>query len=176
MNKKTTTDKDENNIETISYLKWAIESRYKNQKSAVKLFQLLEKYPHRWKKMKYSLAARTLVGITFSLWRAAFLADKTDEKGKARAHAKEFLKRVIQDNAIGFSQDRTWNEWTFDYYTDYARLSLISLASDWGDEFVPSWKHQTYIEPMEEWDYAQKLLNITINRFKAHFEDEDSST
>ena len=88
----------------IDDLEWAVGSRHKNQLCALKLYKLLVKHEDKgnWSKDN-SFIARSLVGIVFSLWRAASLADKRDGTNKAsRTKARAFLGKVVQDNAIAF--------------------------------------------------------------------------
>jgi hypothetical protein len=60
----------------IEDLAWSVESRRQNQECALVLYKLLVKYEGKtgWSKDN-SFIARSLVGIAFSLWRAAFLSD-----------------------------------------------------------------------------------------------------
>lgn len=69
--------------------------------------------------------------MCFSLWRAAFLADKTGKRHAVVEHAKTFLGKMIIDNAITYPQDRNAREWTFNYYTDNAKGGLLTLAKRW---------------------------------------------
>jgi hypothetical protein len=149
----------------LDHLRWVIKSRSENQRCALILFELLTKYPKQWKEKKYSLAAQALVGVTFSLWRAAFLADKSGERGKARKSAVSFLQKVIQDNAISYPQDRAEKEWTFNYYVSNASYTLRALAEKWRD-LVPTQQSQKKGTPKERWEYHQNMLTQTVSNFQ----------
>ena len=68
--------------------------------------------------------AQTLIAITFSLWRAAFLAGRSASGAETAAHAKEFLYEMIANNAINYPQDKAARNWTFNYYVANARNRL----------------------------------------------------
>ena len=63
--------------EKLEHLEWAIKSRAQNQRSCLTLLTLFENYSEFWKERKTARAAQDLVSVAFSLWRAAFLAEKT---------------------------------------------------------------------------------------------------
>jgi hypothetical protein len=77
----------------IKHLSWAVESRAKNQRSAVKLYRLFSEHEEHWKSKSMSVAAQSLLSVSFSLWRAAFLADKTAKRAAVFSHAKIFLEK-----------------------------------------------------------------------------------
>ena len=154
--------------EELPHLRWAVKSRSENQQCGLKLLELFNKHPDVWKKTKYSLAAQSLVAIAFSLWRAAFLADKVNKLGESRKSATSFLTTVIRDNTINYVQDRTEKEWTFNYYMDNARLRLLALAEKW-HALVPTWKQEKR-SPTERWEYAQNLLFRAIANFEKHLD------
>src|SRR5271168_3811156 len=110
--------------ERLAHYEWAVERRYKNQLCSVRLLRLFEKYEKIWITSKYSRAAQDLLSVAFSLWRAAFLAEKESARSKVFADGKKFLNAIIQSNAIGYSQDYSAREWTFNYYTRDARYGL----------------------------------------------------
>jgi len=113
------------------HLSWLVRSRSANQQAALRLYDLFEKYPKRMRGRDLSRTAQTLVAVCFSLWRAAFLADKTGQRHAVVEHAKNFLGKMIIDNAITYPQDRNAREWTFNYYTDNAKGGLLTLAKRW---------------------------------------------
>jgi hypothetical protein len=148
----------------LTHLGWAIQSRAKNQACALRLLALFEKDRDTWKTKKYSRAAQDLIAVSFSLWRAAFLADKTGKRSEVFEHGRIFLERVIEDNSISYPQDKTSREWTFNYYTRNARSSLQELAKFW--EISPAYEGKKR-NPEERWDYCQSLLDQNVMRFEA---------
>jgi hypothetical protein len=150
----------------LEHLKWAIESRAKNQQSALRLLRLFEEYEDKWKTKHWTSAAQELLSVTFSLWRAAFLADKTAKRAALFSHATDFLEKMIEDNAISYTQDRKCNEWTFNYYTWNASAALKTLHKSWPDQ-VPEYERQKR-SPTERWRYCQELLNAAVERFETH--------
>lgn len=147
----------------LPQIKWAIESRTRNQTSIIRLLELFDKYETRWKSKKYSRAAQDLASAAFSLWRAAFLADKSSKRSDVFAKGKAFLTRVVEENAIGFPQDKEWRDWTFNYYSRNAQYSLQHLARTWND-VAPVFVNQTR-SPSQRWDYCQDLLDKAIKGF-----------
>src|SRR4051812_43100849 len=91
---------------SVEHLEWAIESRAKNQRACLRLLNLFEAHEDFWKSKEASRAAQDLVAVAFSLWRAAFLAEKSGKRSEVFAHGREFLRRIIEDNAISYVQDK----------------------------------------------------------------------
>jgi hypothetical protein len=148
----------------LKHLEWAIRSRYSNQQCSLKLLALFEDHETIWKTQKLARAAQDLIAVAFSLWRAAFLADKSGSREAVFAHGKEFLARLIEDNSISYPQDKTAREWTFNYYTRNARSSLQILNQFWPDE-VPAYEGKKRTAT-ERWDYCQQLLDQAITGFQ----------
>ena len=115
------------------HLEWLIQSRMRNQNSCLRLFNIFEKYPVQAKGKEYRAHSQTLVGVGFSLWRAAFLADKTGQREEVFADARAFLAQLLTNNAINYPQDRASREWTFNYYMTVANDALLKLSHKWGD-------------------------------------------
>jgi hypothetical protein len=67
---------------SIEHLEWAIQSRARNQQTCLRLLRSFERHEKRWQTKKYAPIAQDLLAVAFSLWRAAFLADR---KGTADA-------------------------------------------------------------------------------------------
>jgi hypothetical protein len=147
----------------LKHLEWAVESRAKNQRCAVRLLTLFQEHEAQWKTRKWSRAAQDLLSTAFSLWRAAFLADKSGKRSEVFSHGVTFLTKVVEDNAISFASDRDSKEWTFNYYTRNARSSLQTLAQNWPEQ-VPEYKHETRT-PTERWEYCEQLLEMAVAAF-----------
>jgi hypothetical protein len=107
--------------EEIKRLDWAIAARERSQKLLLALYEFGQHESERPKTEVFSL----LVGVAFSLWRAAFLADApTRTWPEALADAQEFLKTVLRTNAIAFNTEHTRQGWTGGYYLNNAKLRL----------------------------------------------------
>ena len=140
----------------LRHLEWAISSRAANQQSCLTLLKLFDDYPEQWSSIGMSVAAQNLVSVGFSLWRAAFLADKTGRRTEVFSHGRDFLEKMIEDNAIAYVQDKKSQEWTFNYYTRNARFALERLAHKWPKR-VPMYKAKTRTAT-ERWDYCHELF------------------
>lgn len=145
-----------NSADKLEHLEWAIERRAANQRSCLKLLKLFVEHPQIWKTKRFSFAAQDLVAVGFSLWRAAFLAERTGKREAVFGDAKEFLGRMIEDNSIAYPQDKLLREWTFNYYTRSARFTLQNLADGW-PEAVEEYATGTRT-PTDRWDYCQGLF------------------
>jgi hypothetical protein len=130
----------------------------------MKLMRLLTEHADQIKLRKYDLFGQALVGVTYSLWRAAFLADKSGMREQSFQSAIRFLGTVIADNAINYTQDKQEREWTFNYYTNNVRYTMIKLAKDYPD-FVPKWKSKDR-PPKKRSRYGQDQLTETVQRFE----------
>jgi hypothetical protein len=153
---------------TLAHYEWAVEARHKNQLCSVRLLRLFETYEDIWTTSKHSRAAQDLLSVTFSLWRAAFLAEKESARKKVFADGKKFLEAIIRSNAIGYAQDYSAREWTFNYYTRNARYALQNLNKFW-PEIAPPYQGKTRIAT-DRWDYCHELLDQTLTKFEIHLQ------
>ncbi len=108
---------------------WQIDRRYRIHELMNELLKLIEKdhdLPERrgekaddqWFRMQ------RMVDTAFSLWRSAFLTTVTNERVMVFKHMKEFLKKVVEQNAITFADDVRLCELTVKYYNANARYRL----------------------------------------------------
>lgn len=152
---------------TPEHLKWLVESRSANQHAALKLFSLFETYPERINGKMFSTTAQIMVAACFSLWRAAFLADKTGKRQAVVGDAKAFLGKMLTDNAITYAQDRSAREWTFNYYMNNAKAYLLRLPSDWKLEKIMlprnSKKQKGETFSMTRWNRHQKAFEVALD-------------
>ncbi len=158
--------------EKVKHLQWAVESRARNQRCAVRLLGIFLEYEDEWKTQRWARAAQDLLSVSFSLWRAAFLADKTAHRTAVFSDGVEFLERVIEDNAISYPQDRRCKEWTFNYYIRNARAALEVLAKHWPDQ-VPQYE-SAKLSPTNRWEYYQGVLDEAVARFETAVRDKRS--
>lgn len=108
-----------------THIDWLVENRAENQRVSAKLYSLLRSYPAQVSEKDFGLEAQILVGVAFSLWRSAFLSDKTGFREEARMGAELFLEEMLLNNAIAYTQDRKSKDWTFTYYANNARYRLL---------------------------------------------------
>lgn len=153
----------------LGHLEWALASRAGNQSSSLKLLRLFYDYEGAWKTQKLARAAQDLTAVAFSLWRAAFLADKTGRRVEVFNDGRKFLEKLIEDNAIAYGQDKASAEWTFNFYTRSARSSLEMLHEYW-PKVVPSYEGKKR-NAKERWDYCHHLLDEAIHGFATHLAD-----
>ena len=146
------------------HLEWAIKARAKNQACCLRLLRLFDDNPGFWRQKKASRAAQELVAVAFSLWRAAFLAEKTGKREQVLKHGRDFLERLIEDNAIAYPQDKSAREWTFNYYTRHAGYSLEFLGEYWPD-YLSQYQKGTRTA-VERWDYCQTILDDAVDGFE----------
>jgi hypothetical protein len=156
--------------ENLDHLAWAIKSRSSNQIYSLRLLTLFSKYDQIWKRKRFARAAQDLTAVAFSLWRAAFLAEKTGKRADVFSHGKSFLQRVIEDNIISYPQDKASREWTFNYYTRNARASLQLLNKYW-PEVVPVYEGKKR-NATARWEYCQRLLDEAVTGFEKLLHDK----
>jgi hypothetical protein len=156
----------------LEHLRWAVNSRAKNQQCAIRLLILFREHEARWKTKKWSGAAQDLLSVSFSLWRSAFLADKTGQRSEVFDDATEFLENIIEDNAISYPQDKRSKEWTFNYYTRNARAALENLHRFW-PELAPKYEGGPRTA-LKRWEYCQELLLSAVSGFEVRAAEEDA--
>ena len=158
---------------TLAHLEWLVKSRADNQSAAVKLFGLFDKYEDKIKQRDdFAQFAYNLVAICFSLWRAAFLADKMDNKEELFQNAKAFLEKILIDNAITYPTDRNAREWTFSYYVISAGDRLRELPWKSLKEFMANEipKRATLTWSQHRWDIHQKAFEIAVECLRSELE------
>jgi len=82
------------------HAEWLAKHRGDNQVISAKLYRLLKIYNDYIDDFGYEV--EILVGIAFSLWRSAFLSDKTGYRTDTTDKAISFLAELVQNNAIVF--------------------------------------------------------------------------
>jgi hypothetical protein len=149
------------------HLRWLVENRARTQSTSVKLFKLLRENPRLLGKGGFPFEARMLVGISFSLWRSAFLSDKTGYLEDTNQSAEKFLGEMLLTNAIAFSQERTTKDWTFNYYAENARYRLEELREQWEGLERPLLPPKGSQSPKLRWDYLQEGFDEAVEHFSA---------
>ncbi len=114
---------------TEEHWRWLVDSRCKNQKVTLELYLAVKNNPISINRdVRLTYVAQELAAVAFSLWRAVFLSDLTEEVEKQMSDVEVFLRTLISTNAIAFQQDRRSREWTFPYYLKNARNRLLDIA------------------------------------------------
>lgn len=151
-----------------NHLKWLVESRRQNQETCTRLYELMT--PKCWKNSKLGYEAKTLVSIGFSLWRAAFLADKTGHLKETNDHAVYFLGEMLETNAITFTQDKKARGFTFNYYLANVRFRLAEFKDDNPNFEVADRLLQKgqlkLLKPTERWRAYQKAFEDAVGNFQ----------
>ena len=152
------------------HLQWLIESRMRNQSACLKLFDTFEKFPDQAKSTAYRAHSQTLVAVGFSLWRAAFLADKSGQREAVFADAQAFLAQLLTNNAINYPQDRASREWTFNYYVTGANDGLLKLSTKWSHIAKVLSKYERVTKGMtnarRHWNRHQNAFETALDAFE----------
>lgn len=150
-----------------AHLAWLVASRTANQTTALKLFTLLNEHADTIKRREFSSKAQGLVSVCFSLWRAAFLADKGTTRSEVLADARSFLGKMLVDNAITYPQDRNARGWTFNYYMNNATNELARLSEVWNQINVvlneKLAKAAGLTPPQRRWNRTQKAFETAVD-------------
>ena len=154
-----------------AHLEWLIESRAANQRVTLRLHKLLdENFEAMHKSAENSKNAQILAAICFSLWRAAFLADKTGIREATLNDARNFLGKILTDNAITYPQDRNSREWTFNYYMNAAKNWLLELSEQCPEISTTMSagrkEKKGTSKANRRWDRHQAGLNVAIGWFE----------
>jgi hypothetical protein len=158
-----------------AHLEWLIRSRAANQRATLLLHELIESHFEKIKKdKKSSVKAQVIAAVCFSLWRAAFLADKTGTHEAWLRDVQAFLGKLLTDNAINYPQDRASRDWTFNYYANCARDGLLMLSKAWPGvgETLSAVKKVTKgtTAPGRRWDRHQAAVEVALAEFQTELE------
>jgi hypothetical protein len=145
------------------HLEWMIKGRAKNQQAALDLYELMKDHRQAIEDKRLSSKAQDLAAVAFSLWRAVFLADRTGKTEAKMKDAEAFIGKMLTDNAIAFTQDRTAREWTFLYYLDNALYRLRECAEKWPD-IEPSRPPQSKRTIKSRWEYANSAFRKAVKQ------------
>jgi hypothetical protein len=115
-------------------LNWAIEARARSQRLLLALYTFGEQRGYGSPDSAEAGVFSTLVGVAFSLWRAAFLADvPTRTWPEALRDAQELLSTVLATNAVTFGTEHKLQGWTAGYYLRNAKLRLQEAVEGRGE-------------------------------------------
>ncbi|WP_156311725.1 hypothetical protein [Methylobacterium platani] len=153
------------------HFSWLVEGRSANQQSTLELYRIIVQSEKKLNSnVELQDAAHELTGVAFSLWRAVFLSDVSEEYLDELADIKKFLVSLISDNTVLYITDKNARNWSFRYYLRNAqqRLKLLSESKlslvDASDLLVPAETDK------DDWASSQKILDEAIRRFGAAIE------
>lgn len=116
-------------MDKLDHYSWLIQSKDQIVREMLEIHQILDVHNGAISKSESDRSIIGLaVGVSFSLWRAAFLTDTTRDWSKILGNAQAMLLQVIEDNAVTYPHDKTNREWTVGYYLNNARYRLNRLA------------------------------------------------
>ncbi|HTB81669.1 MAG TPA: hypothetical protein VK717_12360 [Opitutaceae bacterium] len=149
-----------------THLEWLVENRAANQLVSVKLYKSLNEHPDQFKNKEFGIDAQMLIAVSFSLWRSAFLSDKTGYLEDTNEGAEWFLGEMLLNNAITYVQDRKAKDWTFNYYASNARYRLDEYSErhpdfDIDQFFVPKQKRT----PKIRWKNLHNAFEKAVEHF-----------
>lgn len=109
---------------------WAIGARERSQRLLLALYRCGETRRDDLPDTREGRAFLTLVGIAFSLWRAAFLADApTRDFRQALGDAQTLLGAVLSTNTVAFGTEHHLQGWTGGFYLNNAKLRLEAVLT-----------------------------------------------
>ena len=141
-------------------LEWLVHSRERIQKLLLNLY----KYGKAQKgDTRYNPIFSILIGAAFSLWRAVFLTPPVKAYELEWDQSMDFLKKLIETNAVAFAQEKSAAFWVGEYYTLNAMLRLSALpeiASSLQNDtsFPKEWGAS--LSAFSEGEEAKSLLNL----------------
>jgi hypothetical protein len=162
-------------------MRWLVDYRCAIQNTALEMHLLLEKAEHL-KDIQSSLTKQDFVGVLFCLWRGVFLAHgKKSDFQAAPTAAREFLKKVIEDNSIMWGDDKNWKEWTANFYVDCAGHILAgfartpeSRATHRLEALEPLWILTDYPQGIKDrWMYNHGILIAKMDSFGKNVSDQN---
>jgi hypothetical protein len=146
------------------HLEWLVENRAANQRTSAKLYRLFKEYPKQVSNRPFASQAQALVAIGFSLWRSAFLSDKTGLLSDTNEDAEWFLGELLLTNNIAFPQDRKAKDWTFNYYAANAKFRLEIYAANYPGDFELG--QVTAKSPKDRWKNLQHEFERAVEHFR----------
>ncbi len=112
----------------LERLAWLVESRNKIQERFLDIYVLLKtNHAEIGNDNRLGPIVGRLAGVAFSLWRAVFLADVSRSWPTVLVAAEDFLEVVMKDNAINYTQDVRYREYSFGYYINNAKHRIREL-------------------------------------------------
>lgn len=113
----------------LAHLEWAIGARNRIQLILLRLHKIGGDRPQdNIKDEELGRVYGQLIGVGFSVWRAAFLADVAENVAEeSLLDASDLLNKLLTDNAVSFQIDRSTRNWMCGYYLNSAALRLVTI-------------------------------------------------
>ncbi|HEV7928274.1 MAG TPA: hypothetical protein VGR14_23175 [Verrucomicrobiae bacterium] len=152
-----------------THVEWLVKNRAANQKVSARLYRLLRDFPDQAREKKFGAEAQMLIAVSFSLWRSAFLSDKTGRFTDTNLCAELFLEEMLMNNAIAYSQDRKSKDWAFNYYAANARYRILEYSSS-----HPKLKIGSLLasNPKDRWERLQDAFEKLVDHFEKRLRRE----
>jgi hypothetical protein len=113
---------------TVEHGEWLLNARAENQKLLLCLFEFGRKKKNR-EILKNDPERRALfgllLGVAYSLWRAAFLSNTERTWQRTFEGADKLMLNLLEDNAVPYSKERATEEWMGGYYLNNAAFRLL---------------------------------------------------
>jgi hypothetical protein len=154
---------DKGQVNDLDHLEWLIGRRSDVQHTLLALYKFISSrnddiFDH----------ADDLIASAFSLWRAVFLAEVERDWTSVNKGQRDFLAKVIADNAISYADDKSTRAWSVAYYLDNAKFRLDGPSQDLFGKSpnltFQHTKHGTAASLRDEWDRVHDYLRMLINR------------
>ena len=109
----------------LEHMYWLVKSRLAVQQLMVDLLFFLTKNERVLQSGRDRLIFGHLVAIAFSLWRAAFLAEKKRDWDLVNVDLALALEKLIEDNSFLYPDEKNFGSWTVTYFLNNARLRMF---------------------------------------------------
>lgn len=140
----------------VKDLEWAVNARCQIQGELLRLYKFVAASRKELEKREeWRRAYERLVGASFSLWRAAFLCSVNRSPLLVFEDTIRFLERLLETNAIAFTQDFDMRGWSAGHYINNAKARLIGMHR--GVDENPLHK---------QWESAMQLLTEQISNLQ----------
>jgi hypothetical protein len=89
------------------------------------------------------------VAIAFSLWRAAFFAEKPRDWPDVFVGLTTALEKLVADNTFLYGDEKTSGAWTVTYYLQNARLRIFYLTERHAPELKTEAEYNRLFEAID---------------------------
>jgi hypothetical protein len=154
---------------SADHISWLVKSRSENQEITLKLYLIMkdneEKLKGNWDLANY---AQAMAAVCFSLWRAVFLSDLSDEPHDTIIDAQTFLGNLILHNMVAYPQDRNTREWSFMYYVNNARYRLETLSKKHSDMLPAGFVDapEGFSNAKDFWSFSHSACEVAVRNLE----------